>query len=170
MWSYHLYFDSLTLNDLPRKKNQLFISWLIFLKLQEQEPQDHPFRTYIKYSEKLTNLIPWYAHDVISNFAYVIKRWSIIYLEKKSFGNQNLLWIWFFEKLIYLIPWYAHVRDVRFCLCNKKMIPHIPRKKILWKSESCGSDYAISDWFCWKGKFLFQAELTLICLTQSSVS
>ena len=38
----------------------------------------HSFSMYAKFSEKLTFLIPWYAHNVslLKNFAYVLNEWS----------------------------------------------------------------------------------------------
>ena len=66
------------------KNINLFISWLLPLKLPDQELRDHLFSTYIKFSEKITSY-PGYTYVLVSG-----------------------------------------VKNVKFCLCNNKMIPHVP--------------------------------------------
>ena len=79
------------------KNINLFISWLLPLKLPDQELRDHLFSTYIKFSEKITYLILVtrtcsYQGSKMLNFAYVITRWFLmcpvnIYLFKVNNTN-----------------------------------------------------------------------------------
>ena len=112
--------------------------------------RDHLFSTYAKFSEKLTFLIPWYAHVRTWKFAYVLNEWSLNFLVifySLHIGLSNVkeykepvtsAWNTTGARSHIVVKYLNNVRRIPKVLCKKGVLKNFAKftGKHLWKLKS----------------------------------